>query len=41
MGRWDDGLDHQALAKTDLYSYLCQDHEPTQIGIMLGTHTYP
>jgi len=26
----------KALAKTDLYSYLCQDHEPTQIGIMLG-----
>ncbi|KAJ1475245.1 hypothetical protein T484DRAFT_3643923, partial [Baffinella frigidus] len=26
----------KALAKTDLYSYLCQDHEATQIGIMLG-----
>lgn len=26
----------KALAKTDLYSYLCLDHEATQIGIMLG-----
>ncbi|EKX35535.1 hypothetical protein GUITHDRAFT_118345 [Guillardia theta CCMP2712] len=26
----------KALAKPDLYNYLCQDHEATQIGIMLG-----
>ena len=26
----------KALANTDLYSYLCLDHEATQIGIMLG-----